>query len=268
VNADAGQLEQVLLNLATNARDAMPNGGALSLRTELVDPASAGGPAATDELPAYALITVADTGIGMDGATREKIFEPFFTTKELGRGTGLGLAMVYGIIRQHGGQIECASEPGKGTTFRIRLPLTPTKEEGVTTRRSSSATAALPRGSETILVVEDDKAVRTLSRIVLETFGYAVIEAVDGEEAIALYRKHRDTIRLVLCDVIMPKKSGAEVHKAIVREAPDARFLFMSGYPADIVRRQDILKEGTGHISKPITPSTLLHKVREALDRT
>ncbi len=267
VNADAGQLEQVLLNLATNARDAMPNGGVLTLRTEIADRASAAQTPLTEKHPGYAHIAVSDTGLGMNEATREKIFEPFFTTKELGRGTGLGLSMVYGIIKQHGGHIECASEPGKGTTFSFYLPLVPAVSAGGTWQEAPAATAALPRGSETILVVEDDEAVRTFTKIALESFGYSVIEAVDGDDAIEIYRKNRDAIRLVLCDVIMPKKSGAEVFKAIRGESPGARFLFVSGYPADIVHRQNLLSEGTEIVPKPITPSTLLKKVREALDR-
>jgi CheY-like chemotaxis protein len=268
VNADTGQIEQVLMNLTTNARDAMPNGGILSLRTKIVEQPSSGRASVTEKHTAYALITVADTGIGMDDATREKIFEPFFTTKDLGRGTGLGLAMVYGIIQQHGGHIECTSESGKGTTFRIYLPLTSTEYKREAGRETLSTNAEHLRGSETILIVEDDESVRTLSKLALESFGYKVIEAADGDAAITLYREHHDTIRLVLCDVIMPKKNGAEVLKTISQEAPGVRFLFMSGYPADTVHRQNILNQGTEVIAKPISPSTLLNKVREALDRT
>ncbi|HXX57511.1 MAG TPA: PAS domain S-box protein [Thermodesulfovibrionales bacterium] len=260
---DRGQIEQVLLNLCTNARDAMPRGGVLSISTDVLELDD--GSRRTYDLNSsgrYAVITVTDTGKGLDEVTIQKIFEPFFTTKEIGKGTGLGLSIVYGIVKQHNGNITMQSEPGKGTTFKIFLPLiaSPTgtaRKERVVTPRG---------GTETILVAEDDEAVRILTSHILREAGYAVIEAVDGDDAIMKFRENKETIKLAICDVVMPKRSGKEVSDTIRTIKSDIRVLLASGYTADIISAKGIGEEGLDFISKPITPSNLLGKVREVLD--
>jgi len=264
VLADVGQLEQVLLNLATNACDAMDVGGSITITTgvaeleeELRDAEGVVEPGR------YALLTFADTGAGMGEGTRQRMFDPFFTTKDIGKGTGLGLAICYGIIKQHGGFIDCRSEPGKGATFRIYLPLVQTIAEHM----EPSETLPLTGGSETILVAEDDPVVMDITTEILMEFGYTVIQAGDGEEAVALYRDHWRGISLCLLDVVMPGKRGCEVFKELRRINPDARVLFMSGYSADASSLDHLLKEGNGFISKPLEIHDLLRKVREALER-
>lgn len=258
--ADSGQIEQVLLNLSTNARDAMPDGGSLILRVDRVfisqtHPYLEPGP--------YALLSVSDTGSGIDEATRQRIFEPFFTTKERGKGTGLGLSIVYGIIKQHNGEIQVYSEPGKGTTFKIYLKL---METGVDS--GVAETEKAPRGgTETILIAEDDPAVRRLMQSTLEQYGYSVIEAEDGEDAVAKFEAHRDEIRLVVLDVVMPKKNGKEAYDVIRRINSGVKVLFSSGYTADIIHKKGVLDEGLNFISKPVTPYHLLEKIRTILDR-
>jgi PAS domain S-box-containing protein len=267
VNADAGQIEQVMMNLATNARDAMQKGGILAIETAIVNAEDTGVLKTGDAQQGYALITVTDTGIGMDERTREKIFEPFFTTKELGRGTGLGLSMVYGIIRQHDGFIHCYSEPRIGTTFKIYLPLLAEAQDNMQPKLSSPVSEELLGGTETILVVEDDKVLRNLSRTVLEDLGYTVIEAVDGVDAVEKFRENRQRISLVLCDVIMPRMSGEGAYEVIRRLSPDVKIVFMSGYPADIIRQKTLVDKEANIILKPVSPSILLRKVREVLDQ-
>lgn len=264
VMADYGQIVQVLMNLATNARDAMPDGGLLTIMTGHVDLdkefVKTHGYGNAGE---YALISVTDTGKGMDEATRERIFEPFFTTKEMGRGTGLGLAIVYGILKQHNGYINVYSESGKGTTFKIYLPLI--KEEG----RDKDKTA-LPQpegGAETILMAEDDEAMRRLMKDVLERFGYSVIVAVDGEDAVNRFIEHKDKVQLIILDVIMPKKSGREAYAAIKGIRPDIKAVFMSGYTDDIMQKKGMLDRDVDLILKPVSPNELLRKVRETLDK-
>lgn len=264
VMADSGQLEQVIVNLATNARDAMPQGGTLRIETgwteldpEFVKRHGYGEPGL------YALIAVSDTGVGMDENTRLRIFEPFFTTKEMGKGTGLGLSIVYGIIKQHNGFINVYSEPGKGTTFRIYLPLV-----RIEAKEKSREEAVSPvGGTETVLVADDDAVVRTLMKTVLEEFGYTVIEAADGEEAVRRFMENADGIQLLILDVIMPKKNGKEVSESVMKLRPDARILFASGYPAEMIYQRDILEEGSAFFLKPFSPNELLRKVRQALDR-
>ncbi|MBI5639683.1 MAG: PAS domain S-box protein [Nitrospirae bacterium] len=261
--ADSVQIEQVLMNLVTNARDAMPDGGRLTIRVEntIID---------EDFIKAhsygktghYALITVEDTGSGMDERTREKIFEPFFTTKELGRGTGLGLSMVYGIIRQHEGFINVYSEPGKGTTFRIYLPSVRAE-----VMESEEASAVMPNGgTETILVAEDDPVLRKLTRTVLEDSGYHVIDAVDGEDALVKFKDHQDSIQAVILDVIMPKKNGKEVYESIKAINPGIKTIFASGYTADVIQLSGIPEKDVMFIYKPISPKDLLGKIREVLN--
>jgi two-component system cell cycle sensor histidine kinase/response regulator CckA len=264
VMADSGQIEQVLVNLATNARDAMSDGGWLTIRTETVAldrefiKAHGYGNPGT-----FACVSVTDSGAGMDDKTKERIFEPFYTTKEVGKGTGLGLAIVYGIVKQHNGYITCYSAPGKGTTFKIYLPLI-----GRNTPRAA-ADVHLPEsgGTETVLVAEDDAPVRALVKEVLGQFGYTVLEAVDGEDAIAVFMKNRDRVQLLILDVIMPKKNGKEVFEEIRKERPDVKVVFSSGYTADILHKKGIPDEEFNFISKPVSPAELLRKVRAALDK-
>lgn len=260
--ADESQLEQVLMNLATNARDAMPEGGSLIISTEekreehysfhgLIKPGN------------YALIKVSDTGCGMDEQTRAKIFEPFFTTKELGRGTGLGLAIVYGIVKQHNGFINVHSEPGRGTTFKIHLPLI----SQLIAPADAEVEQPLKGGTETILLTEDDDIVRTMAGSFLRDFGYRVITAVDGEDALEKFAKLGQEIDLLILDVMMPKKNGGEVYKSVKAQRPDLDVLFVSGYAADIIRQKGILEEDIQFISKPVSPAELLRKIREILDK-
>ncbi|MBI5641706.1 MAG: response regulator [Nitrospirae bacterium] len=263
VMADAVQIEQVLMNLATNARDSMPRGGVLTITTAVAE--------VDRELlqtypymkqGRYSLITVTDTGIGMDEKIRERIFEPFFTTKEVGKGTGLGLAMAYGIVKQHEGYINVSSEPGQGTTFRIYLPLIEAEVENERPDRHS----AMIGGREKILFAEDDGDVRGLTKSVLGEAGYTVVEAVDGEDAISKFAEDAMGIDLLLLDVIMPKKSGMAVYEEVKKARPDVRVLFVSGYTADIIRQKGMLDDGMVFIEKPVEPGVLLKKIREVLD--
>jgi PAS domain S-box-containing protein len=268
VMADVGQIEQVLMNLAANARSAMPDGGILSIGTEALELDNEFTKAHGYGIPGpYALISVTDTGHGMDEKTKERIFEPFFTTREVGKGTGLGLAMVYGIIKQHEGYINTYSELGKGTTFKIYLPLIEAEAEVKEPLMSALAGAVQPRGSETILLAEDDSEVRKITRNILEGSGYRVIEAVDGEDAVTKFLLGKDEIQLLIFDVIMPKKSGKDAYEEVKKIAPGVKALFTSGYTADIIHRKGILEEGLNFIAKPVAPDILLKKIREVLDQ-
>lgn len=264
VLADSGQMEQVLLNLCTNARDAMPRGGNLTIETGAVE---VGEDARRlnflDRTGWYGVLCVSDTGSGMDDETRKQIFEPFFTTKEVGKGTGLGLSIVYGIIRQHNGTINVYSEPGKGTTFKIYLPLIAAAGETA----APKAEARAGGGNETILLAEDENDVRVLITLILREAGYNVIEAATGEDAVKIFADHADRISLLISDVIMPKMNGKDVYDQISRTRPGVKVLFMSGYTADIIKSKGILAEGVPFLSKPIIPDQLLRKVREVLDR-
>jgi PAS domain S-box-containing protein len=266
--ADAGQVEQVLMNLATNARDAMPRGGCLTIRSELraIDGAFVQ-THGYGEPGTYALIEVTDTGTGMDERTRAKIFEPFFTTKEPGRGTGLGLAMVYGIVKQHGGFITVQSEPGQGTTFDIYLPLAGKPAGAEPERPVVAKTDASLRGTGTVLIAEDDAALRRLFTTVLREYGYTVIDAADGEEAVRKFSGHREEVRLVVLDVIMPKKGGKEAYDEIRGIRPGVKVLFVSGYAPDTVRDKGLIEGGADLLLKPVSPWDLLRKVREVLGR-
>jgi two-component system, cell cycle sensor histidine kinase and response regulator CckA len=261
IMADPTQIEQVLINLATNARDAMPKGGRLGIGTDVVELDQEFIKVHGYGTPGrYVALSCSDNGVGMDKETAQRVFEPFFTTKEVGKGTGLGLAIVYGIIKQHSGYINCYSEPGKGTTFRIYLPLTRTAP----IKESIKPELPAKGGTETILVAEDDIAARNLARQILETFGYTVIEAVDGEDAVAKFIAHQDRIQLIILDVIMPKKNGKEACDEILNLRPDMKCLFTSGYAADILDEQE--KKDLNFIAKPIIPNMLLKKIREILD--
>ena len=264
VEADPGQLEQVLMNLSVNARDAMPEGGTLTFETAnavldadfvAVHPGALPG--------AYVVLTVTDSGTGMTDEVRGHAFEPFFTTKEKGKGTGLGLATAYGIVKQSGGYITVDSEAGRGTTFRIYLP----RVEGtaaVTERTTISS--LLPVGTETILLVEDEAGVRRLSLTVLETQGYVVLEAPSGDVALQVARSETGPIHLVVTDVVMPGMNGRELWDRLKVLRPDSRVLFMSGYTDDAIARHGVLEPGIAFLQKPFTPFSLAQKVREVLD--
>ncbi len=263
VLADSGQIEQVLMNLATNARDAMPEGGLLTIEIAraplddgFVKVHGYGKPGL------YGVIRVRDTGIGMNDAVRERIFEPFFTTKESGKGTGLGLAMVYGIIKQHNGYIEVQSAPGKGTAFTIYLPLVRTDVE----KKEPAGIPSFGGGTETVLVAEDDPVVRRLTRDVLQRGGYQVVEAVDGEDAIEKFLEHKNSIRLLIFDVMMPKRNGRETYEHIRKIDPDIKVIFMSGYPSDLVGTDGLRPEVHHFLAKPVSVSGLSKMVREVLD--
>lgn len=261
--ADASQFDQVLINLITNARDAMPGGGRLSISTEssfmdagYVEMHGYGSPGD------YAVLTVADSGSGMTEETRSHIFDPFFTTKESGKGTGLGLSVVHGIIKQHNGYINVYSEIGKGTIFKIYLPLT----EHVIETGEIQAAEQVRGGTETILIAEDDASLRKLSIALLNYYGYRVIEAVDGEDAVRKFTQHRDDISLVILDGIMPKMNGKEAYDEMRRLCPGMKAIFMSGYAEDIFARDGISEKIAIFIQKPVMPNKLLRKVRETLD--
>jgi len=263
VLADEVQLEQVLLNLVANARDALPRGGRIAISTDTIR---------FDEkyvaihgfgrVGSYAVLTVSDNGTGMDEKTRARIFEPFFTTKEIGKGTGLGLSIVYGIVKQHNGHINVYSEPGTGTTFRIYLPAV----EGAADPGGRPEPALPPAGKGTILVAEDEEAVRTLTKTILSEFGYQVIEAENGMEAVARFREDPDRIDAVLLDMIMPHMNGREAREEILKTRPEAKILFMSGYTGDILGQQGLFSEETGLIQKPLKPRDLLVKLWKLLE--
>ncbi len=264
VNADRSQMEQVIINLCINARDAMPDGGRLSIETrniQLDDDYCARNDWAKPGR--YVQLSITDSGCGMDPETKNKIFDPFFTTKDQGQGTGLGLATVYGIVRQHEGMIHVYSEPGKGSRFSIYLPATErTKDETIEEPQEPA-----PGGHETILLVEDDDPLRFLATEILKLAGYRVLAAVDGEEALRLYRDHAPEVDLLLTDVLMPKKSGRAVYDEIHAENPDIRCLFMSGYSENAVHTNFILDKGLHLIQKPFKASDLLRLLRKELDR-
>jgi CheY-like chemotaxis protein len=258
-----GQLEQVLMNLAVNARDAMPTGGKLTIETGNIDhdPEFARGQGAA-AVRQFVMLAVTDTGVGMDEATKARIFEPFFTTKAPGKGTGLGLATVYGLVQQSGGFIWVYSEPGRGTTFKIYLPRVDAAAEGV----AAAALTPVAGGTETVLLAEDAAAVRAVGKQVLERQGYTVLEAPDGEVALHLAQRHSGPIHLLLTDVVMPGMSGRQLADQLARTRPDTRVLFASGYTDDAVVRHGVLEEGTPYLQKPFTPESLARKVREVLD--
>ena len=266
VNADGGQIEQALMNLATNARDAMPHGGTLTIQTDIVQLDDSFIRAfGYGEVGKYAVVLVSDTGIGMDDITRGHIFEPFYTTKEPGKGTGLGLSMVYGIIKQHQGFINAYSEPGKGATFKLYLPLI-TREKAPGTADERIYKDDLRGGTETILIAEDDEVIRPLFRTLLQEFGYTVIEAVNGADAVSKFMRNKDTIKLVILDMIMPKKGGIEAYEEIVKTQPLVKVLFMSGYTANVKSAEELVRKGVEFLLKPVSPKELLTRIRAALD--
>jgi PAS domain S-box-containing protein len=263
VHADSNQIDHVLINLATNARDAMPDGGLLTIETKRQDMDENyctyygfGSPGS------YAVISVSDSGCGMDESLCQRIFEPFFSTKETGKGTGLGLSMAYGIIQQHNGYINVYSEPGNGTTFRIYLPLEGEADAVPTFHRDAVSSG----GTETVLLAEDDVSVRDLMKTILGEAGYTVLEAVDGLDAVRIFKDHRETVQLVILDVIMPGMNGKAVYDEIRGIRPLVKVLFCSGYASDIIHKKGILDDGFNFISKPVTPLAFLNAVRRVLD--
>jgi CheY-like chemotaxis protein len=265
VKADAGQLEQVILNLAVNARDAMPQGGRLVLETANAAVDERAARRTPDLAPgSYVLLCVTDSGHGMDAATRAQIFEPFFTTKEVGKGTGLGLATVYGIVKQSGGFIEVESELGRGASFKVYLPRV---EEAVAVPETARVSGTRPRGSETVLLVEDDENLRTLAREILTVHGYTVLEAASPRDALRTNQTHQGSIDLVLTDVVMPEMNGRQLadHLKVSRRA--MRVLFMSGYTGAALGAGGEMADFTGQLlQKPFTPDGLTRRVREVLD--
>jgi CheY-like chemotaxis protein len=265
IRADPGQIEQVIMNLAVNARDSMPMGGMFTITTRNTDL----GPADDREhglIPPgrYALLAVIDTGAGMDEPTKARIFEPFFTTKEVGKGTGLGLATVYGIVQQSDGFITFESEPQRGTTFKIYLPRVDLQVDSVIAGGIASSSL---RGTETVLIAEDSASVRTVAREVLKRHGYAVLAAADGRAALELAAEHGAPLHLLITDVIMPEMSGRQLADNLREQRPGLRVLFVSGYTDDAIVRHGILEPGIAFLQKPFAPEALVRKVREVLNR-
>jgi two-component system, cell cycle sensor histidine kinase and response regulator CckA len=264
VEADPSQLEQVVLNLVVNARDAMRPGGAVTIHTANVEVNGSSSPHQTG-IPSgsYVCLSIADTGCGMDAETRQRIFEPFFTTKEQGKGTGLGLSTVYGIVKQSGGEVRVQSEPGRGTTFEIYLPRALTTAEPAA---APNAPRFWPLGGETILLVEDEEQVRDVVREALEAAGYAVLEAPSGDEALRLAARHDSPIHLLVTDVVMPGLSGRQLADTLVASHPEARVLYMSAYTDQAIVHQGVLEPGLTLIQKPFTLEALGRAVRAVLD--
>jgi CheY-like chemotaxis protein len=265
VKADIGQVEQVILNLVINARDAMLNGGTLTLETANADLDEAYAEEHAGVRPgAYVMLAVSDTGVGMDAETQSHIFEPFFTTKEDGKGSGMGLATVYGIVQQSGGHISIYSEPRRGSTFKVYLP----RVEGAA-EASAKAEVLAPaiRGTETVLVAEDDRQVRELAVAILKACGYLVLVLESGLDAERLCRQHQGGIDLLLTDVVMREMSGPDLAQRMKKLRPHAKILFMSGYTDAAIVHQGVLDPGIAFLAKPFTPSSLASKVREVLDQ-
>jgi two-component system cell cycle sensor histidine kinase/response regulator CckA len=265
IKGDHGQIEQVIMNLAVNARDAMEGGGKLTIETQNV---------CLDEgyvkqhitvmAGSYVMLAVSDTGQGMDEETQKRIFEPFFTTKDVGKGTGLGLSTVYGIIKQSGGHIWIYSEVGQGTTFKVYLPRV---DEEAQVYKPSQERQESRSGKETVLLAEDEEMLRNLIRQVLTSFGYQVLEAANGAAALVVCEQYQDPIHLLITDVVMPEMSGRELTDRLAGLRPEMKVLFMSGYTDDTIVRHGILESDLAFLQKPFTPHDLARKVREVLDK-
>lgn len=266
VFADPGQVDQIIMNLVVNARDAMPKGGKLTIETANVelDDHYFRKHGVKNAPGHYIMIAVTDTGNGMDRETQSRIFEPFFTTKELGRGTGLGLSTVFGIVRQNNGYVWVYSEKGKGTTFKVYLPRS--EKQGIMVKKEELSSSQI-QGNETILLVEDDKALRDLAKQMLEGYGYTVLPARHGKEALKLGNDHPDAIHLLLTDVVMPGMDGRDLAEKLQSERPDMKLLFMSGYTDNAVAHHGVLDTGLSFIQKPFAAPALARKVREVLDQ-
>ncbi len=265
IMADHTQLEQVLMNLATNARDAMPQGGSLTIRTEFFEMSDKfirnNGYGIEGE---YVLVSISDTGMGMDTQEMEQIFEPFFTTKDVNKGTGLGLSIVYGIVKQHNGYIAVESKPREGTTFRLYLPVAATAVQHAPSEQSEVYASIV--GKETILVAEDDALLRNVLTSVLEEFGYRTVAAEDGEDAVNKFVEHQDDVQFIISDIKMPKKSGKDAYKEIKTIRPEMKCLFLSAYSEELMHEENIPDEDFHLMSKPVKPEHLIKEMREMLD--
>jgi CheY-like chemotaxis protein len=262
---DPGQLEQVLINLAVNARDAMPGGGCLTITTDNVELADGHGERHFGaEAGKYVMLAVTDTGSGMTKEVQQRLFEPFYTTKAVGKGTGLGLATVHGIVKQSGGDVYVYSELGHGTTFKVYFPRLLKVPDMVMT--TSEFRAVAPRGTETVLLAEDDDSLRALGARVLGALGYEVLVARTGSDALRIVAEHKGRIDMIATDVVMPEMNGSQLVEKVLAVRPGLRVLFMSGYTDDEVMRRGVIDGQTAFLQKPYTPDVLAHKVREVLD--
>jgi CheY-like chemotaxis protein len=265
IRADAGQIEQVIMNLAVNAQDAMPEGGVMTIETRIgiTDPSEKGNFQAP-KLADHVTLSITDTGMGMDAKTLEKIFEPFYTTKEKGKGTGLGLSTVYGIVKQHGGSIRAFSEPGKGSRFQISFPAS---EPAVRDESPVDEARKGVRGSETVLLVEDNDSVRDLTAKILLRQGYVLLSASCGRDALKILENHNGSVDLLLTDVIMPDMNGRRLFERVAERYPNLKVLFMSGYTDNVIAHHGVLDEGVNFIQKPFSIQGLARKIREVLDK-